>query len=284
MRVEDKGHFMKTHHGVALILSAILLTSCQEKGMEILRDSYASLDAISQDNWDALARKKIFFGHKSVGANILEGIREVLGQRPAIKLEIRETTEPDDFAKPVFAHAPIGKNKEPLSKLERFKEIMASGVGRAADIAFFKFCFIDIDHSTDIDSLFESTVKLTESLERQFPSLKIVPFTVPLLSRPVGLKARLEKFLGRLPWYEEDNVRRNQFNDKLRARFKGALFDLASIESRIDGQKKATFRADGKTYELLYRPYTDDGGHLNPVGRQIVAIELLKKLAHIENR
>ena len=147
---------------------------------------------------------------------------------------------------------------------------------------FQLFCFVDIDHETDAESLFERYVELVDSLEKRFPDLKIVTFTVPLLSKPVGIKARLEKILGRLPWYEEDNIKRNLLNDKLRARFTNALFDLAAIESRIDDSKKATFRADGKAYELLYRPYTDDGGHLNSIGRQIVAIELLRMLADLE--
>jgi hypothetical protein len=54
---------------------------------------------------------------------------------------------------------------------------------------------------------------------------------------------------------------------------------MAAIESRIDDTKKATFRDNGKDYELLNRGYTDDGGHLNSIGRQIVAIELLRTLS-----
>ena len=251
--------------------------------MEILRSSYSRLDEISQDRWDVLSQKKIFFGHKSVGANIIEGLNEVMAQRPKIKLNIRETTDPVDFLGPIFAHSPIGRNKAPLSKVDRFREIMESGVGLAADVAFFKFCFVDIDHETDAESLFERYVELVDSLEKRFPDLKIVTFTVPLLSKPVGIKARLEKILGRLPWYEEDNVKRNMFNDKLRAHFTDALFDLAAVESRIDDSKKATFRVNGRAYELLNHAYTDDGGHLNSIGRQVVAIELLRTLADLED-
>jgi hypothetical protein len=273
---------MKIRDGIVLVMGLFLFNSCQEKGMEILRKSYSRLDEISQDRWDALSQRKIFFGHKSVGANIIEGLKEVIAQRPNIKLNIRETTDPADFIEPVFAHSLIGKNKEPLTKLGGFREILEAGVGRAADIALFKFCFIDIDHVTDIGSLFDRSVELVDELRKRFPDLKIVPFTVPLLSKPVGIRTRLEKILGRLPWYEEDNVKRNIFNDKLRAHFKDALFDLAAIESRIDDTRKATFRAEGRAYDLLYRAYTDDGGHLNSIGRQLVAIELLRTLADLE--
>jgi hypothetical protein len=280
--VEDKGSAMKIRDGIVLVMGLFLLNSCQEKGVEILRKSYSKVDEISQDRWDALSKRKIFFGHKSVGANIIEGLKEVMAQRPNIKLNIRETTDPADFNGPVFAHSPIGRNKEPLTKLGGFREILEAGVGRAADIALFKFCFVDIDHETDIGSLFDRSVELVDELRKRFPDLKIVPFTVPLLSKPVGIKTRLEKILGRLPWYEEDNVKRNMFNDKLRAHFKDTLFDLAAIESRIDDTRKATFRTKGRAYDLLYRAYTDDGGHLNSIGRQVVAIELLRTLADLE--
>jgi hypothetical protein len=250
--------------------------------MDSLQTGLSRLDEISGNYWDALSQKRIFFGHKSVGVNIIEGLKEVMARKSGIHLDIRETIDPADFSGPVLAHSPIGRNKVPLSKIEAFRVIMESGVGRAVDIAFFKFCFVDFDHETDVESVFKSYVGLVDGLEKRFPRLKIVTFTVPLMSKPVGIRTRLKKLLGRLPWYEEDNVKRNLYNDMLRARFKGSLFDLAAIESRIDDTKKATFRDNGKEYELLNLAYTDDGGHLNSMGRQVVAIELLRTLSGIE--
>jgi hypothetical protein len=270
---------MKFRYGMILILGLLLGNSCREADMKNLQAEYSRLDEISQDRWDALSQKKIYFGHQSVGANIIEGLKKVIAQRPGIDLNIRETFDAADFSEPLFAHSPVGRNKAPVSKIERFREIVESGVGQAADIIFVKFCFVDIDHETDIESLFKNYVDLVDDLEKDFPNLRVITFTVPLLSKPVGIKTRLKKFLGRLPWYEKDNVQRNLFNDMLRARFGGSLFDLAAIESRIDDTKKATFREGGKDYELLRRDYTDDGGHLNSKGRQIVAIELLRSLA-----
>jgi hypothetical protein len=279
--VRAEGRAMNIRHSVIVIFGIFLFNSCKGAGMEILQAGYSRLDEISQARWDVLSQKKIFFGHQSVGVNIIEGLKEVIARRPGINLNIRETFDSVDFSEPVFAHSPIGKNNLPVSKIERFREIMESGVGQAADIVFLKFCFVDIDHATDIESLFKGYVELIDDLEKRFPNLKIVTFTVPLQSKPVGIKTRLKKILGRLPWYEADNVKRNLYNDMLRARFKESLFDLAAVESRIDDTKKATFRENGKEYELLYRAYTDDGGHLNSTGRQVVAIELLRTLANL---
>ena len=273
---------MKIRNGFIAVCGIFLLNSCREAGMENLQAGFLRLDEISSDRWDALSQKKVFFGHKSVGVNIIKGLEEVMDRRPGINMSIRETIDPADLSGPVFAHSSIGKNKSPLSKIEAFRKIMESGVGRVADIAFFKFCFVDFDRDTDIESIFKSYVGLVDDLERRFPRMKIITFTVPLMSKPIGIKTRLKKLLGRLPWYEEDNVKRNLYNDMLRARFKSSLFDLAAIESRIDDAKKASFRDDGKEYELLNTAYTDDGGHLNSTGRQVIAIELLRILSGLE--
>lgn len=262
----------------------ILLAGCKEGGrdhMSYWRSQLARLDAIPQERWHSLAHKKIYFGHKSVGQNIIAGLNDVMRDYPAIKLDIRETTSPEAFTQPGFAHSMLGTNKFPQSKIDSFREIMESGVGRAADIAFFKLCFVDIDHTSDLHDIFNSYVETVERLEARFPDVKIITFTVPLVSQPVGLKSRLNKILGRMPWYETDHIQRSLYNDMLRARFKGSLFDLAAIESHVSDTKRASFTKGGKRYDILYRSYTDDGGHLNAMGRQIVAVELLCLLAAI---
>ncbi|MEN6559596.1 MAG: SGNH/GDSL hydrolase family protein [Acidobacteriota bacterium] len=274
----------KSSYRPLLALPMILLAACGGNNMAYLHRIQADLDAVPGTKWEALSQKKVFFGHKSVGVNIVQGLREVMERRPAIRLNIRETADPADFSGPVFAHALIGANRDPGSKIRRFREIMDSGVGRSVDVAFMKLCFVDIDHTTDVEALFKEYAEALAALKADHPGVDFITVTVPLTSRPVGIKARLKRILGRLPWEEADNVKRNAYNDLLRERFRGSLFDLASIESRIDGDHKATFEKDGRRYELLYRPYTSDGGHLNAAGRQIVAIELLRFLAERPGR
>ncbi len=269
---------------IIFVSALVFQMGCKGDGMKLLEQRNAILETISAEQWERLSQKRIFFGHKSVGTNIIDGLRDIMKLRPAVKLNILESASPSDFGSPVFAHALIGTNKDPGSKIKRFLEIMENGVGREVDTALFKFCFVDIDHSTDIEALFKTYVEAVERLENQYPHMKIVTLTVPLTSKPVGIKARLKKLLGRLPWEEADNIKRNVYNDMLRERFKQSLFDLAAVESGIDDARKATFTENGRDYELLYRAYTNDGGHLNPVGRQVVAIELLRFLAAPEAR
>jgi hypothetical protein len=243
--------------------------------MDDLRIGYARLDAIPRTEWDRLSTKKIFFGHKSVGQNIIEGLKAVIERNSAVRLNILETSGPADFDDPVFAHSLIGQNRDPESKIKAFKEILESGVGQIADLAMFKFCFVDIDRHTDIESLFQDYDKAITTLNRSFPDLHIVTFTVPLTSPPRGLKPLLKRALGRWPGYTNDNKARNLFNEKLKKRFGRSVFDLAGIETTKTDGSHVSFKDSDGTYDLMNPAFSEDGGHLNELGKQLVAIDLL---------
>jgi hypothetical protein len=260
----------------------MLLSGCREESLTPLNDHYARLERVPREKLRALSLKKVFFGHKSVGQNIIEGLQDVMRRTPLIRLNIQETTNPGELGQPIFAHAMIGKNKSPSSKIVAFREILDGGVGQVADIAFFKFCFVDIDHTSDLGAIFKEYEETITYLSGKYPRLKIITVTVPLLSKPVDIMTKIKKLLGRLPWDERDNVRRNEYNEMLRARYGESLFDLAKIESTTLLGKKADFTKNGRRYDLLDKSYTDDGGHLNAQGRQVVAIDLLLYLLSFE--
>jgi hypothetical protein len=247
--------------------------------MNTLQFVYKRLGAITPAQWDTLSEKKIFFGHQSVGQNILVGIGCVMERNSDIQLDIRETSDPGDFTKPVFAHAPIGRNMDPRSKIDDFKRILEGGVGQVADFAMFKFCFVDVDRRTDIASLFMAYEEAITSLKSRFRGLRIITFTVPLTNTPRGFKPMVKKLLGMMPSPKEDNKARNVFNSRLRERFGGSVFDLAEVEATLPDGEKATFKDGDKTYRRLNPAYTKDGGHLNALGQQAVAVELLLYLA-----
>lgn len=278
MRGGDKA-MQKTTYFLGFIL--LLLANCKE-GVVGLQDSHTvQLEAIPRETWELLAQKKIFFGHQSVGQNIVDGLQDVMRLYFAVRLDIRETSNPDDFVKPVLGHAFVGENRDPKSKIDHFRKILESGVGQLANIAFFKLCFVDVDHNTDVEALFQYYDETVKYLTAKFPNLQIVTFTVPLTTWPAGIKARIKKILGRYPWIKEDNIKRNIFNDMLRNKYGKSVYDLAECETTMPDGKKAAFIKDDKTFYLLHRVYTDDGGHLNMIGRQVIATDLLLFLANL---
>ncbi len=234
--------------------------------------------------WEKLAGKTILFGHQSVGDNIIEGMAELLKENPRIKLLIKEPNRFLDFKGPVFAHFKIGKNEDPKSKIEDFSEILERGLGDRVDIAFFKLCYVDIRYDdSNIKDLFAYYRDTMRKMKEKYPKVVFVHVTVPLTARQTGLKAWIKKIIGRPIGGYEDNVKRQDFNDLLKAEYAGKepLFDLAAVESTYPDGKRELFTKDGKAYPSLVRLFTDDGGHLNKTGRRKASEQLLVFLAKL---
>ncbi len=271
-----------------LLAFAVLITSavsCREgKTMDPLSISRQRLQAVPAERWEALARKKIYFGHQSVGQNILDGIQAVIDASPRIRLEIRETSDPAHFDGPVFAHSRIGQNRDPKGKIDHFRSILESGIGQKADVAFFKFCYIDIASSTDPQELLDHYDRTLSDLGAKYPRLIMLAVTAPLTNAPPGFKSWIKGLLGRGAALKEENAKRNSINDRLRRSYGSAVWDLAAAESTTASGQKVSDHDGRRTIELLNPAYTSDGGHLNDVGSQIAAIDLLVRLASLEDR
>jgi hypothetical protein len=270
---------------IAMIIS-IYIFSCSGENMPEEKISFPSIKDVPIEKWEKLTKKKIYFGHQSVGKNIMAGVKDLTKESPKIKLNIVKTSEHADLKASIFAHSAIGNNEDPLSKIESFAGFMKKGIGGKADIASLKFCFADIYSSTDIGTLFNTYKNKMALLKVDYPKTTFVHFTVPLLRKAkLSLKTWIEKILGKKEEYFDNahNVKRNKFNDLLRKVYDGKepLFDIAKIESTYMDGKRETFEANGKTYYSLVPEYTDDGGHLNETGRKKVAEQLLIFLANL---
>jgi hypothetical protein len=244
----------------------------------------ARMKDVPDSAWKKLSETRIYFGHQSVGVNIVDGIKDVLRENPQIKLRVVETSSPSEVDGPVFSHSTIGKNEEPLSKIEAFESFMKKN-GTKIDVAFFKFCFVDIDSKTDVKKVFAKYKDSISKERKNFPGTTLLHVTVPLLRRQEnGFKARIKKLVGVGGdgfFDDEHNVARNSFNDLLRGEYGGKepIFDLAGIESTLPDGKRLSFEKGGKIYYSLVPEYTNDGGHLNEKGQKIVAEQFLIFLA-----
>jgi hypothetical protein len=248
----------------------------------------------------ALAGARIFFGHQSVGDNILQGVSELLVHQPdALTIELLPGTAAPDPAirsgragsaervtrnapheRAVLAHAKIGRNEDPSSKCDDFRRIIDQGLAGPVDVALFKFCYIDIQPGTDVEALATTYLSCLDALARRHPKTAFLPVTVPLRQSPSGPGVWARQLLGRTNQTKVANARRYAFNQRLRTRFAGQpLFDLAATEATGADGRRETFALAGTTGESLRAAYTDDGGHLNAAGRAAAAIELLHALA-----
>ena len=245
-----------------------------------------SLDEVGAGEWNELASRRVFFGHQSVGENIMDGVRTLLGEHPEIPLRVVTSDTPERVDGPALVEARIGENRRPETKSEAFREILDRGFGdEGGDIALYKYCYVDVLPETDAEALFESYARDAEFVRRRYPELTIAHVTVPLTTAPTGLWERLKTSLG-VKTATRLNFERERFNDLLRERY-GALepiFDLALVESvRADGSR-ATSRFRGRQVPMLAPERTCDGGHLDEDARVRVAERFLVFLADMASR
>ena len=256
--------------------------SCRQADARSNVTPTAVLTDISDSAWDALAQRRIFFGHQSVGFNILEGVKDIVANNPRIRLRIVRSDAPATVQGPALIHTTIGENRRPDLKNSEFTRIVSAGFGDAGGIALFKYCFLDVDSHTDVRQLFESYRATIDSLHAKYPRLTLVEVTEPLVVAENPVVSRLRLALGK----ESErmlNVKRADFNRRIIETFgpRGTVFDLARFEStRPDGSREAYTVGRDSAYALV-PTYTNDGAHLNERGRRVIAEQFLSFLARV---
>lgn len=243
-----------------------------------------TLSAVSSEQWAALAEKRIFFGHQSVGGNVIDGVQELLAEHPEIPLKVVETEDPLSMEEPGLYHARIGENGAPMSKLEAFREIVSGASVAESGIAMVKYCYVDIEPETDPVALFETYREEVDALRERNPGLTIVHVTLPLREDP-GVLAYWKARLRGNPSEREVNLIRQRYNELMRTTYGGRepVFDLAGLEAAGPSGELSTVTFQGEEVPALAPDWTYDGGHLNEAGRRRIAEAFLVTLARIQS-
>jgi hypothetical protein len=238
-------------------------------------------DTVMQD----IGKARVFFGHKSVGVNILEGIDDIAKAQAFDWGGAVESLSPADFSGRGLLHYPLGANGDPKSKIDAFAAAMDGGLGGKAGIALFKFCYVDFDGDTDVDALFDRYVSVMDALAARYPGTVFMHATVPLVAKDVGLAQRIKNLakpiLGKKLNDYRDNARRESFSRLIRQTYggKAPIFDIALYESTDPEGRRSFAKVGGEDCPVLFGGYTMDDGHLNAVGRRMVAARFLEDLA-----
>ncbi|TRW92065.1 hypothetical protein [Candidatus Methylobacter oryzae] len=263
---------MRNKCGWWLIAATLLiLPGCNQSKRE--ETSMAIATQINRPEWRVLEKMRVVFGHQSVGWNILNGV-ELLNTRNGGNLTIREQrTAPKTHG---ISHFAIGNNGDPLSKIEDFAAAIDAGAAQNADVALMKLCYIDFNAATDAQQLANSYIANLDSLAKRHPKTNFVAVTAPLMAVQTGPKAWLKGLIGKQPGGYVDNLKRAEFNTLLRKRYlaTGRLFDLARAEAESGG-KSCQASVNGQIVEALCPELTNDGGHLNERGQELVATAFL---------
>ena len=258
---------------ITVLLATALLAGCNSRP-----DTTIEYSKPTPAEWSRFKQLHIAFGHQSVGANLIEGVRK-LAQEQNVDLPIADSALTEHEV--VIRQFSIGANGNPASKLDAFRAALQKGAGAYANVAQMKFCFIDFPSTIDPKTLAATYIEQTSALAAQYPNTIFVATTAPLTTIQTGPKAWIKRLLGKQPAGYADNVRRHEFNQILRSHYGASqnLFDLAAIES-LHGA--SSFIIDDKTVEALAPSISSDGGHLNDLGQRLVAAAWIHHLSALK--
>ena len=269
---------------LAVAMAATCLTACSGGDVEGSRpDQRATTIAVPPERIQAqlatVGTSRVYFGHQSVGANVLEGVRELGGTADSAALPIVRTREVASVTGPGLVEFTIGENGDPASKSRDFASVIDAKRDSTPAVALFKYCYLDITPETDVGAMFAAHRDTVRALQARHPELTFVHVTAPLTTVEPTPKLLLKRLLGK-PSSRDVNRKRNEFNALVRREFSGEpIFDLARIESSRPDGSRAFFTAGSDTVYTLAPELTDDGGHLNAAGRRAAALEFLSVLS-----
>lgn len=267
---------------VALLL-IVISWGCNGEKMQDLSMIKSELSKIVDSDWNALSEKRIYFAHQSVGENIVDGIYDIQKIDKRINLKFFRIQTDIKIEEHGFYHSHIGRNGDPKSKVDDFANKLENGIGSFIDIAFLKFCYLDLNSSTDPAALFSYYKNMIERLKSKFPKIIFIHSTMPLVMVQDGPKALIKKILGKPIGGVDENIKLNEYNRLILEEYgaKDPIFDLAKAESAYPDKTQSFTSNNGKFLLTLVPIYTDDGGHLNSRGRVQVAVELLQLLSKV---
>ncbi len=199
---------------------------------------------------------RVVFGHESVGFDVIHGLQGLSQAQPE---RYRVTVQPQIQAAWFSRNQGIGEfffhnNGNGAGKIDDFERRVRDGFGDCVEVASMKLCYADMTEQSDPQAIFDRLKEAFEGLEKDYPKVRFVWWTVPV------------------PQPSRCGEKRTAINDLIRAyvRKNGKLLlDVADIESHTP-EGKAVKHPDGS--ERLFADYgRDQGGHLNDDGAQRVA-------------
>jgi hypothetical protein len=263
---------------ICFLIIILMIGGCEKNMVHTELDLKAKLEAISDEDLAVLAEKKIFFGHKSVGENIMEGIMLIQKDNPRFsKIKVIGLREARDIPNPGIYHGMIGKNGFADTKFSAFKNFLNDNRFKGKfDIAAMKLCYIDIMEQNDETDIFNQYQKCISEVQNSNPSLELVHITTPLTVHSMGIRSWIKTIIKG----DKSNYKRSRYNGMLKSYYKdnGFIYDLAFVESTYPNGNRESFTYGGEEAYSLIHEYTSDGGHLNDLGKKIAALEFVRLL------
>jgi hypothetical protein len=265
--------------GVALVACLAIAAGACGRGSEGTGMAQTQIAPLTRAEWDGLAKRTVFFGHQSVGENVIEGLQKMSEAEswPALRIIEIAGKSAATIQGPALVHEKIGENGDPHSKMQGFRDALDRGLGAQVDTAMMKFCFWDIRADTNVEAVFNEYQETMADLARRYPRVTFAYATVPLVTADVDWRARVRRLVGLTTPTDKDNLVRAQLNRRIREAFGTGrlLFDVARAEEEPSG---------GEPLPELAAEFSSDGAHLNDAGRRRVGTQFARTLAAVPTR
>ena len=234
------------------------------------------LDDATREALRRVANTRVFFAHQSVGQNMLSGLERLL-EEAELEWPIVKSGSAAPSERPLLLQDTPGLNGNPRSKIDGFAAAVNDLTDPKPKLAFMKLCYVDITPDTNVDELFAHYRETLSALQKDHGDITFGHVTVPLTVYTHGMKERVYRSIGRRVWADASNIKRHEYNQRLREAFRTApILDLALVESTYPDGRREKFEAEGTTAYSLIPGYASDDGHLNEVGQRRAAAELVR--------
>lgn len=249
-----------------LLLLALMACGSQAQAPDLPDVS----ESLSVSEHETLQTATIFFGHQSIGRNLLAGMAEVLPE-----LRVVRGVDGASVEGPVLIESALGQNGDPRSKDQAFLDALVHLP--PGSVALYKYCYVDMGVDTDPDSLHAHYTRTLQRAAHQ--DVRVVAVTMPLTAVAPAWKYWLKHLTGRVT-DRELNLRRERFNQLLReSSHPWPLVDLARFEATRPDGSSCTVSYRGVKVPVLASEYTSDGSHLDARGQRQVAPRFFRGLA-----
>lgn len=230
---------------------------------------------------------RVLFGQQDVGGDIVARIATAYRNAGLQKPVVKKWADAKRVRGPVFAHAVIGTNGNPRSKLGAFAGLVNEAPRNSIDVAVMTFSYADITAETDIAAVFADYVATMESLEEAHPDVTFLYTTVPLTIENGWSEVdewKINGLTGSTQPMWQNNIARERFNTLVRQEYgaTGRVFDIAAVAARLKGGKAAAREYEGEWYYVLNPALAVNGRRLNATGGTRLATQLLEMIAAVE--
>jgi hypothetical protein len=239
------------------------------------------ITAESSSRWSVISERTVYFGHQSVGTDIVAGVEGVIREH-GVPLRLVQTHQPEMMTGPAFVHFLVGQSRDYASKNAAVLRLLESPARARRPVVVLKFCSGDIKSRAHAAPMFEAYRDTVDTIQSEHPDVTVVHSTIPLTTVDGAFKSGAKRVFGR-PSVREAAVARHHYNQLVRAEFTGTepIFDIAKVQATQPDGGISGFATTGTVIETMAAHNTDDGGRLNARCQRSAAATLLDVLSAV---